>query len=73
MPAASGRSSRCASGEADEVVNPACLGHAEQSLAALGLPVLTEMRPELGHSIDGPGLGLAIAFIRQGFGLEEDG
>lgn len=60
-------------GEADEVVNPACLGHAEQSLAALGLPVLTEMRPELGHSIDGPGLGLAIAFIRQGFGLEEDG
>jgi phospholipase/carboxylesterase len=60
-------------GDADDVVNPACLGQAEQSLAALGLPVLTDMRPGLGHSIDGPGLGLAVAFARQAFGLEEDG
>lgn len=58
-------------GDADEVVNPACLAHAEQSLSVLGIPVLTEMRPELGHSIDGPGLALAVAFLRQAFGLEE--
>lgn len=58
-------------GDADEVVNPACLGHAEQALAATGIPVLADMRPGLGHSIDGPGLGLAIAFLRQAFGLEE--
>ena len=60
-------------GDADEVVNPACLGHAEQSLAAHGIPVLAESRPDLGHSIDGPGLSLAIGFLRQAFGLEEDG
>lgn len=60
-------------GDADDVVNPACLAHAEQSLSAVGVPVLTEMRPDLGHSIDGPGLGLAVAFLRQAFGLEEEG
>lgn len=60
-------------GEADDVVNPACLAHAEQSLSAVGVPVLAEMRPGLGHSIDGPGLGLAVAFLRQAFGLEEEG
>lgn len=60
-------------GDADEVVNPACLSHAEQSLSAVGLPVLAESRPGLGHSIDGPGLGLAVAFLRQAFGLEDGG
>ncbi|MGE5517673.1 MAG: alpha/beta hydrolase [Bacteroidota bacterium] len=60
-------------GEADEVVNPACLAQAERSLSAVGIPVLADMRPELGHSIDGPGLSLAIGFLRQAFGLEEDG
>jgi len=59
-------------GDADEVVNPACLAHAEQSLAAYGIPVLTEMRPELGHSIDGPGLGLAVNFVRQALGLDTE-
>ena len=58
-------------GDADEVVNPACLPHAEQGLAAFGIPVLAELRPGLGHSIDGPGLALAMAFLRQAFGLEE--
>lgn len=60
-------------GDADEVVNPACLPHAEQSLSVVGVPVLTESRPGLGHSIDGPGLGLAVAFLRQAFGMEDDG
>lgn len=58
-------------GDADEVVNAACLPHAEQGLAAVGIPVLAEVRPGLGHSIDGPGLGLAIAFLHQAFGLGE--
>lgn len=60
-------------GDADPVVNPACLAHAEQCLSAVGIPVLTEMRPGLEHSIDGPGLALAVAFLRQAFGLEEEG
>lgn len=60
-------------GDADEVVNPACLPQAERSLSAVGIPVLAEIRPELGHSIDAPGLGLAVAFLRQAFGLESDG
>lgn len=60
-------------GDADEVVNPACLAQAERSLSAVGVPVLTDMRPGLGHSIDGPGLALAVGFLRQAFGLEDDG
>ena len=60
-------------GEEDEVVNPACLAQAEQGLATFGIPVLAEMRPGLGHSIDGPGLGLAVAFLRQAFGVEDGG
>lgn len=56
-------------GDADPVVNPACLPAAEQALAAVGIPVLTELRPDLEHSIDGPGLALATAFLRQSFGL----
>lgn len=58
-------------GAEDEVVNPACLPHAEQGLASVGIPVLAELRPGLGHSIDGSGAGLAIAFLRQVFGLDE--
>jgi phospholipase/carboxylesterase len=57
-------------GDADEVVNPACLPAAEAGLAAVGVPVQVEMRHGLGHAIDGPGLGLAAAFLRQAFGLE---
>ncbi|MEW5726757.1 MAG: alpha/beta fold hydrolase [Pseudomonadota bacterium] len=57
-------------GAEDEVVNPACLPAAEQALAASGVPVLTDLRPGLGHSIDGPGASLALAFLRQAFGLE---
>lgn len=60
-------------GAEDDVVNPACLPQAEQALAAAGIPVLAESRPGLGHSIDGPGLALAIGFLRQAFGLESDG
>lgn len=58
-------------GDADEVVNPACLEQAERGLTAHGVPVLAEMCPEVGHSIDGHGLGLAVAFLRQAFGLDD--
>jgi phospholipase/carboxylesterase len=52
-------------GDADDVVNPACLSAAEAALAAVGVPVLTEMLPDLGHEIDGAAVGLAAAFLRQ--------
>lgn len=56
-------------GADDEVVNPASLPTAEQALAALGVPVLTELRPGLGHGIDGPGAQMALAFLGQTFGI----
>lgn len=57
-------------GDADDVVNPACLANAEAALAAVGVPVLAEMREGLGHEIDGPAVAFAAAFLRQSFGLE---
>ena len=56
-------------GEDDEVVNPASLPTAERALAAVGVPVLTELRPGLGHGIDGPGAQLALKFLGQTFGI----
>ena len=56
-------------GDADEVVNPACLAAAESGLTAVGVPVLAQMRPGLDHGIDGPGIAAAAAFLRQCFGL----
>ena len=56
-------------GEDDEVVNPASLPAAEQALVRVGVPVLTELRPGLGHGIDGPGAQLALKFLGQTFGL----
>lgn len=60
-------------GDADPVVNPASLATAERALGTAGIPVLAEMRPDLDHSIDGPGLALATAFLRQSFGLPVPG
>jgi phospholipase/carboxylesterase len=56
-------------GEDDEVVNPASLKVAEQALAAVGVPVITELRPGLGHGIDGPGAQMSMAFMGQVFGV----
>jgi phospholipase/carboxylesterase len=56
-------------GEDDEVVNPASLPTAERALASVGVPVQTELRPGLGHGIDGPGANLALKFLGQTFGL----
>jgi phospholipase/carboxylesterase len=58
-------------GEADEVVNPLCLALAERTLAAVGVPVIAEMRPGLGHGIDGPGARLGVQFLAQSFGLDD--
>jgi phospholipase/carboxylesterase len=58
-------------GDSDDVVNPDCLPAAQAALASFGIPVIAEIRPGLGHGIDGPGLTLAAAFLRQCFGLDE--
>jgi phospholipase/carboxylesterase len=54
-------------GEDDAVVNPLCLPAAEQALAAVGVPVVAEMRPGLGHGIDEDGVRLGLAFLAQSF------
>ena len=59
-------------GDADPVVNPACLAAAEAVLAATGVPVLAEMREGLDHGIDGAGVAAAAVFLRQCFGLGGD-
>lgn len=56
-------------GDADEVVNPNCLTLAEQALASVGVPVISELRPGLGHGIDGPGAEMALGFLGQVFGM----
>lgn len=56
-------------GDADEVVNPNCLTQAEAALASVGVPVITELRPGLGHGIDGPGAQMAMGFLGQVFGI----
>jgi phospholipase/carboxylesterase len=56
-------------GDADEVVNPLCLEVAERCLSAVGVPVIAEKRPGLGHGIDGAGARLGLAFLSQAFGL----
>ena len=58
-------------GEADQVVPFQAMGAAAQTLAAFDVPVRAQSRPGLGHGIDQVGLGLALAHIREGFGLSE--
>ncbi|MBI3444766.1 MAG: dienelactone hydrolase family protein [Magnetospirillum sp.] len=58
-------------GADDEVVNPDCLEMAERALASVGVPVLAELRPGLGHGIDGPGAQMALGFLGQVFGIGE--
>jgi len=55
-------------GADDEVVNPASLASAERALAAVGVPVLAQLRPGLGHAIDEEVAALARAFLCQAFG-----
>lgn len=50
-------------GDADEIVPIQALAAAASGLAAARIPVTTERRPGLGHSIDERGLHLGAAFI----------
>lgn len=58
-------------GEDDEVVNPASLAAAERGLTAVGVPVLAQLRPGLGHGIDDSVVRLAQAFLAQTFGCPD--
>jgi len=57
-------------GSADEVIPVAAIHHARETLAALEVPVQWQVRPGLGHGIDGQGLYAAGLFLRAAFGLE---
>ena len=56
-------------GEYDEVVPYAALAHAKSHLEKAGIAVETHARPNLGHSIDGPGLETMVKFLRKVFKL----
>lgn len=55
-------------GAADEVVPPQALPIAVGALEGAGVPVRHAMRPGLGHSIDGEGLALGLAFLTEHLG-----
>ena len=55
-------------GEADEVVGFAAMAPAAAALKANGLSVTTLARPGLGHGIDPPGIGAAIALLGEHLG-----
>jgi phospholipase/carboxylesterase len=50
-------------GDADEIVPPRSLPAAVAALEANGVPVASELRPGLGHSIDERGLQLGAEFL----------
>ncbi|HLN23767.1 MAG TPA: phospholipase [Patescibacteria group bacterium] len=56
-------------GEEDETVVPDFLPLAENALRLVGVPVLSLMCKNLGHSINDEGLIAGIEFAAQGFGL----
>jgi phospholipase/carboxylesterase len=55
-------------GTADQVVPYGALAQAEKALADAGIPVETESRPGLVHSIDQAGAQKGALFLRQCFG-----
>lgn len=56
-------------GEADEMVDPAALPAAHNTLAAAGIEVSAYMVPGLGHSIDPNGLGICVQFLAERLGF----
>lgn len=56
-------------GTQDEVVPFAAMGHAEETLKAVGVPVEAHARPGLGHGIDEAAMDYAEAFLKKAFGL----
>ncbi|KAI94944.1 phospholipase [Rhodomicrobium udaipurense JA643] len=57
-------------GSVDEVIPVAAIHLARETLAAVGVPVQWQIRPGLGHGIDGQGLLAAGQFLRACFGLD---
>ena len=58
-------------GEQDPVVPPQATADAGQKLAELGFPVEAYLLPQLGHSIDQRGLGIAARFMERVLGLRD--
>jgi phospholipase/carboxylesterase len=56
-------------GEEDEVVPFGALAHAEDALKLHGIDVSAHARPDLGHSIDPEGIGIAKGFLKKCFGV----
>ena len=59
-------------GEQDPVVPPQATADAGQQLAELGFPVEAYLLPQLGHSIDQRGLGIAARFMERVLALSTD-
>ncbi|MDT8344030.1 MAG: dienelactone hydrolase family protein [Thermohalobaculum sp.] len=57
-------------GDQDEVIPVAALGEAHDALAAAGFPVATHVSRGAGHGIAPDGLGLALGFLMDRFGIE---
>ncbi len=60
-------------GDADEVVPPAALPEAANALSAAGFQVYAHVMKGTGHGIAPDGLQVALAFLRDRFGLDQDG
>lgn len=59
-------------GDADDVVPVASLPEAANALSEAGLTVYAHISKGTGHGIANDGLGVALAFMRNRFGLDED-
>ena len=57
-------------GEADPVVPPDLMYHAEDTLKAAGVPVAAYLSPNLGHGLDDMGIQLGMEFLAEMFGID---
>ncbi len=56
-------------GAMDDVVPPDALDHAIKALAMAGVVVTSEMRPDLGHSLDDRGIMIGMDFLAHAFNM----
>ncbi|MEP0336829.1 MAG: dienelactone hydrolase family protein [Alphaproteobacteria bacterium] len=57
-------------GEADPIVPPDLMYHAEDTLKAAGVPVAAYLSPDLGHGLDDMGIQLGMEFLAEMFGID---